>query len=99
MGVDPTVSQHEIGSAMQKWSRFQPGEGPSRGLLRDYEPSDGTFSSTTQYPAGTLHNEDYALISGPLIVVLFTEHKLIDDQLIIKTRDTAAYPRCLVAVW
>ena len=22
-------------------SRFQPGEGPSRGLLRDYEPSDG----------------------------------------------------------
>ena len=23
--------------------RFQPGEGPSRGLLRDYEPSDGTF--------------------------------------------------------
>ena len=23
-------------------SRFQPGEGPSRGLLRDYEPSDGT---------------------------------------------------------
>ena len=22
-------------------SRFQPGEGPSRGLLRDYDPSDG----------------------------------------------------------
>ena len=22
------------------------GEGPSRGLLRDYEPSDGTFSSS-----------------------------------------------------
>ena len=22
---------------------FQPGEGPSRGLLRDYEPSDGPF--------------------------------------------------------
>ena len=21
--------------------RFQPGEGPSRGLIRDYEPSDG----------------------------------------------------------
>ena len=33
---------------MKKFSsRFQPGEGPSRGLLRDYEPSDGTFSSTT----------------------------------------------------
>ena len=28
-------------------SRFQPGEGPSRGLLRDCEPSDGTFSSTS----------------------------------------------------
>ena len=27
--------------------RFQPGEGPSRGLLRDYEPSDGTFWSTS----------------------------------------------------
>ena len=26
-------------------SRFQPGEGPSRGLLRDYEPSDGTFEA------------------------------------------------------
>ena len=24
-------------------------EGPSRGLLRDYEPSDGTFSSTSLY--------------------------------------------------
>ena len=23
---------------------MQPGEGPSRGLLRDYEPSDGTFN-------------------------------------------------------
>ena len=26
---------------------FQPGEGPSRGLLRAYKPSDGTFSSTS----------------------------------------------------
>ena len=26
--------------------RFQPGEGPSIGLLRDYKPLDGTFSST-----------------------------------------------------
>ena len=25
-----------------------PGEGPSRGLLRDYEPSDGTFCSTSE---------------------------------------------------
>ena len=28
-------------------SRFQPGEGFSRGLLRDYEHSDGPFWSTT----------------------------------------------------
>ena len=31
-------------------SRFQLGEGPSRGLLRDYEPSDGSFWSTTCVP-------------------------------------------------
>ena len=30
---------------------FQLGEGPSRGLLRDYEPSDGPpFSSSTHNP-------------------------------------------------
>ena len=29
------------------WRHFQPREGPSRGLLRDYEPLDGTFWSTT----------------------------------------------------
>ena len=29
--------------------RFQPGEGPSRGLFRDYEPSDEMFSSTTGF--------------------------------------------------
>ena len=33
-------------------SRFQPGEGPSRGLLRDYEPSDATFSSTIPQTPG-----------------------------------------------
>ena len=27
----------------------EPGEGPSTGLLRDYEPSDGTFWSTSGY--------------------------------------------------
>ena len=30
-------------------SRFQPGEGPSRGLLSDYEPFDGTFWSTSDH--------------------------------------------------
>ena len=51
MGVDPTVSQCEIGSVTQLsyGSRFQPGEGPSRGLLRDYKPSDGTFWSPTAH--------------------------------------------------
>ena len=61
MGVDPTVSQREIGTgglvSIVSYSRpslmiiasrtqFQPGEGPSRGLLRDYEPSDGPSSSS-----------------------------------------------------
>ena len=32
------MRDHGVGS-----SRFQPGEGPSRGLLREYEPSDGPF--------------------------------------------------------
>ena len=32
-----------------KYGHFQPGEGPNRGLLRDYEPSDGTFSSTNAH--------------------------------------------------
>ena len=31
--------------------RFQLGEGPSRGLLCDYEPSDGPFSSSTRHSA------------------------------------------------
>ena len=43
MGIDPMVSRHEIGSPTQlSWGTggyktlcFQPGEGPSRGLLRD----------------------------------------------------------------
>ena len=34
--------------AVVRSSLFQPGEGPSRGLLRDYEPSDGPFSSSTE---------------------------------------------------
>ena len=29
---------------------YNHGEGPSRGQLRDYEPSDGTFSSTSAQP-------------------------------------------------
>ena len=40
----PSLMKHESGS-----SRFQPGEGPSRGLLRDYEPSDGPFWSTSPH--------------------------------------------------
>ena len=38
---------------------FQPGEGSSRGLLRAYEPSDGTFSSTTYY--GHFNHRRYQL--------------------------------------
>ena len=40
MGVDPMVSQHVIGSAMQ----LSEGTG---GFLRDHEPSDGTFWTCT----------------------------------------------------
>ena len=42
-----TFIKYESGS-----SRFQPGEGPSRGLLIDYEPSDGTFWSTSEQEDG-----------------------------------------------
>ena len=41
--------------------RFQPGESPSRGLLRDYEPSDGSFSSST--------TEHHTLYLGPQLMV------------------------------
>ena len=41
-------------------SRFQPGEGPSRGLLRDYEPSDGPFSSTICLPVPVCPSEQIA---------------------------------------
>ena len=34
---------------------FKPGEGPSRGLLRDYEPSDGTYWSTNSIAPNTAH--------------------------------------------
>ena len=49
MTPDPTVSRREIGTptgwfafaqCIVSSKRFQPGEGPSRGLLRDYDPSD-----------------------------------------------------------
>ena len=36
---------------------FQPGEDPSRGLLRDYEPSDGAFWSTSSHLARSLGSE------------------------------------------
>ena len=42
---------------------FQPGEGPSRGLLCDNEPSDGTFWSTTE--------GCYGLLSAAYIQTLF----------------------------
>ena len=38
---------------------FQPGEGPSRGLLRDYEPSDGpSFQALVDalHTASLIHN-------------------------------------------
>ena len=37
------VPSEGSGSSGSGSSRFQPGEGPIRGLLPAYEPSDGTF--------------------------------------------------------
>ena len=49
-------------------SRFQPGEGPSRGLLRAYELSDGTFSSTNHYYApSTQHLANRSLLVGQML--------------------------------
>ena len=47
-------------------SRFQPGEGPSRGLLRDYEPSDGTVSSTSIYHHRSVN---YVAASGAAVML------------------------------
>ena len=52
-------------------SCFQPGEGPSRGLLRDYEPSDGTFSSTSHHHHHH-HRPAPLFVSGPLAAILLT---------------------------
>ena len=38
-------------------SSFQPGKGPSRGLLRDYEPLEGPFSSPTPLTHGPDHGD------------------------------------------
>ena len=60
------------------YSRFQPGEGPSRGLLRVNEPSDGTFSSTRtgaslQLTNTPLINSDSNFISQSFVVILITK--------------------------
>ena len=40
--IGPQCNYHK-GRAGWLAKRFQPGEGPGRGLLCDYEPSDGPF--------------------------------------------------------
>ena len=40
-------------------SRFQLGEGPSRGLLRDYEPSDGPLFESLEEEGGEAHDTHY----------------------------------------
>ena len=49
MKLGPRRKGHKCLKCESGSSRFQPGEGPSRGLLRAYEPPDGTFSSTSGY--------------------------------------------------
>ena len=43
-------------------SRFQLGEGPSRGLLRDYEPLDGLFSSSNIYLLSNTPGQESRLV-------------------------------------
>ena len=45
------------------------GEGPSRGLLRAYEPSDGTFSSTRAHAGEMDHRPADGDGSGGLLAV------------------------------
>ena len=45
--------------------RFQLEEGPSRGLLRDYEPSDGpSFPAVLHYNADLVSGDDSVLLLG-----------------------------------
>ena len=48
---------------MKASRRFQPGEGPSRGLLRDYEPSDGP-SFPSLCTADLVAGDDSVLLLG-----------------------------------
>ena len=57
-------------------SRFQPGEGPSRGLLRDYEPSDVIRMQLFEALAGTLHHR---------LLCLLMIHSINDDEPCVQT--------------
>ena len=77
MGVDPTVSQHEI------W-RFQPGEGPRRDLLRDCTTgcgTDGALHSTNYYLVTIQAGEAWpAGVADPVRPVLVVGNRAGEDQ-------------------
>ena len=54
--------------------RSQPGEGPSRGLLRDYESSNGPLSSSNIYPGFTSTG---AASSSPVFYLSYRSHSSI----------------------
>ena len=72
--------QRESGS-----SRFQPGEGPSRGLPRDYEPSDGTFWSTKYYTNTNLHPSEWCRGSQCNVTVKAAQYAVLPTQCISLT--------------
>ena len=77
---------------------FQPGEGPSRGLLHDYEPLDGTFSSSIlmRVVAGVdvgpglvgvgrdtgRHSSSERSLVGCLLIIIVTVVFITDDLLL-----------------
>ena len=54
---------------------FNQEKAPSRGLLRAYEPSDGTFSSTTEHWAVSGEENDF-LMTRLVAVVEYREHHI-----------------------
>ena len=80
------LSPYSLGS-----SHLQPGEGPSRGLLRDYEPSDGTFSSTNHHTLVTTGpglgpEHECPLQRGPGDLALQQIAYFLADQILLTQR-------------
>ena len=78
MKFGPRRNYHKGLEALRQYAnRFQPGEGPSRGLLRDYEPSDGTFSSTSLHVGGAVVVGSRVVEAGLLLQVGVVPQQLV----------------------